>query len=407
MKIKLNSDERINLLLIVFISYTVWVISLNNIIDLSVFGRGLATYICILLYAAIIVCALPAIWKRLNYTDFLVLIAIVVVLISSYLLFPDTHNRMSNKVIYFFQALPWLFVGRCVMDYRSFLSLFEKVANVTIILGALYYILRIVKVYENGYNNMDFAYKYLPSCIIAVYGLAKNVNIKNIVFTIVSASVLVLCGCRGALLCYCVAVLIFVYFFVGKRWYKIAATLIFAAAALLFIKGNLYLMMISLYKRLQALGVDSRIFRQILTDEFSDSSGRNIIAKQVFSGIAERPFFGYGLYGDTTLNSFGTYSHNIILELMASFGVPIGIALFLAFIVSFFRIITSKRYPVEYKIILITFFCVGFVKLFISSSFTQEAYFYLLIGMLAANKKEMAQVDKKYLFYKSQIEMTA
>lgn len=407
MKIKLNSDDRINLLLAAFISFNVWLQSLNTIVYLPVFNRGLVIYLCELSYAAIIICALPIIFKRLNYTDVVVLLSIFIILIFSYLLFPDTHTRMSNRIIYFFQALPWLFVGRCVTDYRSLLSLFEKAARVTVIIGTLYYLMRIIKEFDNSFNNMVFAYNFLPSCIIMGYDLVKNVNVKNIIFNILGAIVLVLCGCRGAILCFGTAILIFIYFFAGKKWYKIAATLIFAAAGLLFMSDYFYSAMISFNRWLIAMKIDSRIFRQILADEISDGSGRDFIAAQVIQGIAKQPFFGYGLYGDTTLNIKGTYSHNIVLELMASFGIPVGIALFLALIVSFLIIITSKRYPIEYKIILIIFFCAGFVKLFMSSSFTQEPPFFLLIGMLAANKKEIAQVDKKYLFYGGQNERTA
>ncbi|MCM1060395.1 MAG: O-antigen ligase family protein [Eubacterium sp.] len=398
MKIKLSSDDRISLLLVAFISCDVWLSSLNNIINLSILGNGLATYLCLLLYAAIIACALRVVWKRLNYTDVLVLMAIAVVVIGSYLLFPDTHQRMSERIVYFFQALPWLFVGRCVTDYHSVLSWFEKAAKVTVVLGVLYYIVLIIHADVNSDNAMVFAYNYLPSYIIVSYDLTKNVNIKNIIFTAAGAGVLVLCGCRGAILCYGVAMLIFVYFFAGKRWYKIAATLVIAAAVMLLMSNYFYMLMVSFNRQIQALGIDSRIFRQILSDELSDGSGRGAIAQQVLQGIAENPFFGYGLYGDTTLNMWGTYSHNIILELMASFGVPLGITLFLVFTVSFWRVITSKRSPIEYKIILITFFCAGFVKLFMSGSFMHEPCLCLLIGMMAGNKKVFIQSENTNLF---------
>ena len=406
MKIRLGSEDRINLLIVAFVSFDVLVLSFNGMRYIPIFNVGLATYLYALSYAAVIACALPIIWKKINYTDIIILISIFIILICNYLFFPNTHMRMSTKIVYFLQATPWFFVGRYASDYGSLLSWLEKAAKVTIIIAALYYIVRIINSYDNSYNNMDYAYKFLPSCIVAAYSLIKNLNFKNIFFNVIGISVLVLCGCRGAVLCLGVAMLIFIFFFSDKTAYKIAAILIFAAAAVLYMSNYFYLMIMSLNRWMNSMGIDNRIFRQILLDEFSDGSGRGIIAGQVFSGIAERPFLGYGLYGDTTLTALGTYSHNIVLEFMASFGVPVGIALFLALVVSFLIIITSKRNPTEYKIVLIIFFCTGFVKLFMSSSFTQEASFYLLIGMLAANKQEIAQAEKKYLFYEGQNEMT-
>lgn len=401
MKIRLSSDDRVGLLLAAFISFEVWMTSLNGIIYLPVFNIGLATYLCVFLYAAIIACALPIIWKRINYTDVLVLLLISVVLIYSYLLFPNTHERMSERLIYFFQALPWLFVGRGVSDYRLLLSWFKKAARVTIILGVLYYIIRIANpnVYNNGQNNMVFAYKFLPSCIVILYDLVKNVNIKNIFFTIAGISVLILCGCRGAILCFGAALAIFVYFFASKRWYKIAATFIFAAAAMFFISNYFYSAMVFFNRHLQTWGIDNRIFKQILANEFSDGSGRDVIAAQVLQGIAKQPFLGYGLYGDANLNIFGLYSHNIVLELMASFGILIGIFLFLALVINFFKIVTSTQFNEEYKIVLITFFCAGVVKLFMSGSFMDESYLWLMIGMMAGNKKVIVKAiesENKY-----------
>lgn len=387
MKIKLGADDRINLLMVAFISFYVWVLSFNGILYLPVFGVGLATYLYVLSYAAVIMCALPVILKRINHTDIIILISVFIILICSYLLFPDTHTRMSERIIYFFQALPWLFVGRCVTDYSKLLLWFEKAARITIIIGALYYLVRIIGFYDNSYNNMVYAYNFLPSCIIAAYGLIRNIDLKNIIFNVIGISVLILCGCRGAILCFGVAVLIFIYFFSDKRWYKIAAALVFAAAAILYMSDYFYTVLMSINRWMHAMGIDNRIFRQILLDEFTDGSGRGSIAKQVFSGIAERPFTGYGLYGDTTLNMKGTYSHNIILELMASFGMPLGLMLFLIFTVCFVQIVISKQCSIEYKVVLIIFFCSGMVKLFMSGSFMEEPFLCMLIGMMAGYKK--------------------
>lgn len=399
MKIKLTSDDRINLLLVAFISFDVCVQCLNSVLYIPIFNTGLATYLCSAIYFAIIMCALPVIMKRINYKDVIVLLLIIIVLICSYLLFPHTRTRMGERLIYFFQALPWLFVGRCVVDYRLLLSWLEKAAMVTIIFGAVYYFIRIVNMYDNNYNNMVYAYKFLPSCIIMAYDLVRNINIKNIIFNIIGISVLFLCGCRGAILCFAVALLIFIYFFAGKRWYKVAATLIFASAILFIMTDYFSLTAIYIYGLLRSMGVNNRIFRQILADTISDGTGRDLIAKQVILGISKRPLTGYGLYGDVNLNDFGVYSHNIILELMASFGVPIGLLIFLTLMVSFLISMISKKFITEYRIVLLVFFCAGVIKLFVSGSFLEEAYLFLLVGMLASNKKcAIKAVELKNLY---------
>ena len=63
--------------------------------------------------------------------------------------------------------------------------------------------------------------------------------------------------------------------------------------------------------------------------------------------IGRAPWIGIGLAGDR-LYLNGAYSHNIILEIVSGFGIPIGIVLITSLLILSFRNIMLKSSPVSY-----------------------------------------------------------
>ena len=129
-----------------------------------------------------------------------------------------------------------------------------------------------------------------------------------------------------------------------------------------------------------SLGLSNRIFEMLLRDELSTDSGRWILQARVLAGILQKPILGYGIAGDRLLIS--TYSHNLILELWASFGIVIGSLLLLCLCVLVVRSLIVCN-PEMRVMILILAFC-SFFKLFLSSTYLNEALLFMMIGVCVA-----------------------
>ncbi|HBD63799.1 MAG TPA: hypothetical protein DC038_05110, partial [Clostridiales bacterium] len=107
-------------------------------------------------------------------------------------------------------------------------------------------------------------------------------------------------------------------------------------------------------------------------------SGRENIYEDVFHAIYMNPILGLGLAGDRVI--IDSYAHNLFLELVLDFGVFIG---FIIIFILFFLITKSfmTRNKENYDMIII-WFSLGFVHLFISSSYLIDIKFWIFVGLL-------------------------
>jgi hypothetical protein len=128
----------------------------------------------------------------------------------------------------------------------------------------------------------------------------------------------------------------------------------------------------------ESLGMSTRFFDLLSVNELFVSYGREWRAEAVLSGIKENWFLGYGLAGDRIL--IGDYVHNIVLEFWASFGVIFGTTLFVILLYILVRGMRTGKNQDE-KVFILILICCGFLKLFISGTYLDEANFFLLIGL--------------------------
>lgn len=131
-------------------------------------------------------------------------------------------------------------------------------------------------------------------------------------------------------------------------------------------------------EKFSEIGFSTRVFDFIVEDELANTSGRDAIAEKIFVAITQDPFGGYGFMGDRSI--VGTYCHNIVLEILCSYGIVfggIGIITILSMVV--LSIKRSWGNPVSWLMVMSA--CLVFVKLMFSSSYVFEPYFYMLLGL--------------------------
>ena len=140
-----------------------------------------------------------------------------------------------------------------------------------------------------------------------------------------------------------------------------------------------------------------RFFKLFAYSDVFNLSGRDYLFSSSMQGIGENALIGVGVFNDRvylynvyhrsyTLNSVGSYSHNIFLELFLQFGIPIGLILSVILIVLLLRVYRFS-YKTNTVFVYLLLLGMGFLPLLISKSYTQTWEFYMLIGFLLRSKK--------------------
>lgn len=194
-------------------------------------------------------------------------------------------------------------------------------------------------------------------------------------------------GSRGAIICLCAFFILYLFFKQGKSLYKLFAGMGIAVAG-----GLLYLvygrLMLLLNFVLEKTNIQSRTLQKLVSGETMDDSGRHIIYQLIWDGIKENPVLGYGAFGDRQFiapqYNWG-YSHSILYEMMADFGIPLGILILIMLVMwSLLSILKCKNKLMVYIMIILFSMC---TRLVISNTFWGDPYFWLLAAVLTFNAR--------------------
>lgn len=129
----------------------------------------------------------------------------------------------------------------------------------------------------------------------------------------------------------------------------------------------------------------SRLLRIISSEEVDFSSGRNSIYEVSLGYIIENPLWGYGLAADRYLVP-GTYAHNIYLEMLMQFGVPVATLFFLSILIVIAIFLFSEKSKCS-KLVFGLYVCFGLVPLFYTGSYITSSSFAILVGLFFSSFK--------------------
>ena len=114
--------------------------------------------------------------------------------------------------------------------------------------------------------------------------------------------------------------------------------------------------------------------RALLRNEITNDMGRHEIYKDVFRQINKNPLLGNGFL---SLGKFG--AHNIVLEVIAYFGIPIGVLTLLFLFYFYFKVLIYNNIKSR-EIVLIIFFSVTILSIFLHSTVIGTSNFFFLLG---------------------------
>lgn len=261
--------------------------------------------------------------------------------------------------------------------------------------------------YDNEYRqikdtyNLGFGYEMLfPVLFFGAEGFLNRKKLNYIPFAIGTFEIL-FGGSRGAIVWIPFAFLLMIPYSwksMTKKQRSITSLLIMVSlplAYLIFVHYTEILNAISNY--LIRTGHASRTVLMLLSGDFAEGNGRDLIYRMVFDRIREGGWIGNGVFGERIVVGqrfrWG-YAHNLFLEIYAAFGYLGGTAVSLWLILEVVK--TARRCKTTAdQIVFITFLCTS-MKLMLSDSFWYNRAFWALLAIMAAWKKQTSHKNEQF-----------
>lgn len=341
-----------------------------------------ASFILPVFTGFLIVASSSYIFKRIYRQDILLYVAVILVILCTLHLYPDSSEYIFPEFGRIIKAVALFYLGAAYDHNESKRDLFFcSLLGVGISFLYQMYVLSTGRVLAD--DNMNTAYNVLPSVMYLIYWAFCSKKMLHWIVAIGGVLLVFVFGTRGPIIA------IFAYLGICAVYYilKIENVLIKVFLILLSVALIVYISSqnrIIVWASMMAewfgeLGFSTRIFDFVIEEELGYASGRDVLTEKVWLAIKRNPFRGYGFMGDRSI--VGIYVHNILLEMMCSFGIINGLALFLMVLLTPLVAINQFRKDHSVAFFLIMYFCIVFIKLFFSGSYVYDQSFYLLLGL--------------------------
>ena len=247
--------------------------------------------------------------------------------------------------------------------------------------------------------NMSYGYQcvFTATIFFARFRLERRLHYFFIgaVLTVLG----VLYGSRGAVLVTGVFFMILLlHAFITQKSAKwiVCFLLLFLLTIVLFLYFDRFLILLA--NLLKLFGIRSRNLLAIAEGSISDTTDRHNIWGISMQMIREQFPLGYGAFGDRLgvgqRYAWG-YSHNIFLEMTASFGI-FGVLALCVILFACIRMLLHCRHR-EWFILFVVFFSSS-VKLAVSDSFWFLSYFWAMLAVMVSYAEECGIFKNKLKF---------
>lgn len=379
------NDKKISIAILsstVLLTIQFFLLMIFNLIDTQS-GSILQTGTKVLV-AIIFAYTFPIVWKEQKWKIFFVYFVSIFIFLNHYLFFSQNRGYIEELIFpFFFMCLPMFVYALTVKNWLVLKEIMKKASVIVFVCGFILSLLIFMGMVKIDSYSMAFSYYMLLPTIIFLDELIERLSIPALFISSISILSILAVGSRGPVLCIAVFIVLkLIKPSVYLRLSKIKMYLIFIFVTFsIFVMINLQSILLFLYKWLQQFGLNSRSIILFLSEEVH-LSGRASLYDEVLSEIVRHPIEGIGIAGDRRLLN-GAYVHNIFLELLANFGVLIGmivIIFLVAMIISIFFVKSELTYNM-----LIIWVSLGFVSLFVSGSYLIDTGFWTFLGLLMSS----------------------
>ncbi len=349
--------------------------------------------------------------KRMERRIFILIVLVVFFWIISFS--TNENARQLLKLYYFESVMVYGVCGMLCMGHFNNWERFIKIGRYFIFLGLVLFIPLTIQIVNGNseQNYMSFSY----NCIVFVVGAwwvgIRRKNILMFVLGGLSTIMIVIGGCRGAVVC--IAAYVVMEFVLNKKIH-IAAKIAFVLAVIALYL-NLENLVLGLDRILRNFDYNSRTVKMFLEGTLESDSGRSRIFDSAMEIIKNSPVIGRGMAGASRFLFLELYevepyliqhiySHNLFLEMWMEYGVILG-TFFIGWI--FTNIITAclKNRHSGKDCMLYFLVAITLPKLMVTSTYISETPFFVLLALLVNlncystvvpwERKKEADIDDK------------
>jgi O-antigen ligase len=137
-------------------------------------------------------------------------------------------------------------------------------------------------------------------------------------------------------------------------------------------------LLMSMSRFLSRFGIDSRSIALLLQPGL-DLSGRDLLYSRVIAEIMDNPITGIGIGGDRRVLN-GVYAHNLLIELVADYGIPLG-SLFVLVLLGLMIRFSHSRDKCQRNVFAM-WLNISVIPLLVSGSYLESTGFWICLGML-------------------------
>lgn len=385
------------LLVLVFWSQHTILKFVSEVIERLPFVSSFSDYFVPFLFISLFALSSPYIFRQIRIPDVLFALSIILVVVMTLLIYSESSEYINPELWRIFGlAVPLYFVG-VIYDHEETKRDLFFVSLVGVVVMFTYQLYKLGTGRALETDNMSASYDTLPSIMYIIYWAVANKGVKNWILAASASCLAFVFGTRGPIL----AIVVFfsigiIYKVLSMRNVVVKFIIILTISVLIVyvLSGDTIISIaMSLSEKFGEIGFSTRIFDFIIEEQIAESAGREKLNEAVFDAIKQNPVLGYGFMGDRAV--IGFYTHNIILEILCSYGVFIGSGLLI--LVGAFPIVTfikNRRETSSWFLMMLI--CMVFIKLLFSGSYVYEPYFYLLFGFCTGMLRRNQRLQNVY-----------
>ncbi len=340
---------------------------------------------------------------KIKVPDAGILLFFALAIAVTYIIYPQNFTFISeNFTTDILPIIPFFLLGLCLTFDDETLNMIGIFSCFAIIVSTLYVF------YFTGQGNslsgthgesysMHWSYLLLPNILIVMEAAFRRKKLFYIICMVVGIIYAVAMGSRGPIVIIAAFLMICIWtFFQISTGRKLFILALLAGLVIWFVSSDAYVKLLEVSKDfLNDIGVSSRIIDFLMEGEMvSNTSGRDTIYADLISKLWESPLWGYGVYGEYPLG-YEAGAHNVYLQLMFHFGIPVGLLLLAAFVILYVKGLLAARGTLRQRWILL-FGCIVFVRAIFGGNYFDFCTFFLL-GLLISAIREADEMGSTAL----------
>lgn len=285
---------------------------------------------------------------------------------------------MGNPMyLFLFYGFLGLYLAQYLKDMDLLCFYLDKFTLTTILLALVQYIIALQS--ELSPQYMVFSYNLLFPTVYISLRCMSYFGLKTLFGTAIGTGLILIAGCRGALVCYLSAILLCVIFSGSVFRLRKVVSILLLLLTIVVISSFWNEILVAAIKLLELMNIDSRTLTMLSNQSFFDDSGRSAIQKTIMDNIG---FLPKGLYYDRVVAD-GSYAHNLFLELAIQYGIMLGGSIIVWLCYQVARSVFAVSKDSTASTVLYSLIASGLMKLMFSGSYLlNEPCFWLLIGLI-------------------------